>query len=168
MGADGSLRMPPPRLAPGKAGAQMRVLGDRPLELGLGNEPGNKFAGLRQGHSISWARRRRAARRSLDALYAPLARGVTREDDPATVTGRAGGDKVSAVLLHTRAVVDQDEIEGDRLESWPVLIQRAARGGMDELAIPAAIGGAGLLEHAVGTADVLFDLGAVGAPPGHD
>src|SRR5204863_6978885 len=44
MGADGSLRMPPPRLAPGKAGAQMRVLGDRPLELSPGNEPENKFA----------------------------------------------------------------------------------------------------------------------------
>jgi hypothetical protein len=100
---------------------------------------------------------------SVEALDAPGAGGVACEHEPHTIVG-PGGDKVSSVLLHAGAIVDEDKIERRRLEPWAMLAERLPGGCIDQRAVPAAIGGPGLLERVVGLPDALLPAGLLAAP----
>src|SRR4051812_46020957 len=107
------------------------------------------------------------ARASVDALYAPGARGVPGEYEADARVG-TGGHHVRAVLLHAWPVVDEHERQRCRLEARTLLAERCACGGLDQLAIPAAILGARLLEGVVRGPDVVLPPGPIRATLGHD
>jgi hypothetical protein len=101
--------------------------------------------------------------RSVQALDAPRARRIARENHSHACIG-ARRDEVGSILLHARAVVDEDEIEPRWVESWPRLREPAPGGGVDQLAVPASIRGARLFKCPVGLPDALLPVGPIRAP----
>ena len=61
-----------------------------------------------------------------------------------------------AVLFHTRAIVDEHELKCLKLQSRPLHRERAPRGVMEQVAVPATVRGASGLESLVRLLDALL------------
>ena len=134
--ADRALRVPGARLAPGEPLEQHRVTAEPLLELVLGLEAGNE---LRHAYSTRSA--------------APVVAGAGEHD--ASLTVGAHGHEVRAVLVGAGLVVDEHEVKVVVGEVGPLLAEGGTRGLLHHAAVPAAVGGPGLLERRVGGRHVL-------------
>src|SRR4051794_32803546 len=89
----------------------------------------------------------------LHVLDLPGARSVAAEHYAHALV-RARRHEVSAILLDARAIVDQHEVERGRGELRSLRAKRLASRRLHERAVPAAVGGARLLECMIGRAYV--------------
>ena len=75
---------------------------------------------------------------------------------------------MSAVLFHTGPVVDQHELERFPVEPGLLDTESTPGGVIEELPVPAAIGGPRLLERLVGTSDIGCEVLTLSTSPSGD
>src|SRR4051794_40440584 len=99
----------------------------------------------------------------LDPLGDPAAVGLARKHDPHALLG-PHGHEVSAILLDTRPVVHQHELERVPVERRPLSPERPPRRLVQQLPVPTPVLSPGLLEHLVGPSHITREI-LPGEPP---